>query len=219
MTGEKQKTPKEARRLIKWKLIIDVFAGVFMVITLVGSIVGAYYFGLMQGYQKGYHEAQGYITEVMRSVTTEEFIFDQATPTPQPTKAQKQSAPMSVTWGGPELWSAVNSKRQELGVNPLSQRDELCTIASIRLNELLALGTLDGHEGFSNLQERRPDLGWIFEKYSNVAEFLAMGGQTPGETVSMWENTLGHKKLLAGGEYVWGCIYAQNTFAVAITAF
>jgi len=124
-----------------------------------------------------------------------------------------------VSWGGPELWAAVNKRRTELGVNPLSQKDELCTIASIRLNELLDLGKLDGHVGFSNLEERRADLKWIFDKYSNMAEFLAVGGKTPEETVSLWENTLGHKKLLTGGEYVWGCIYAQNTFAVAITAF
>lgn len=104
-------------------------------------------------------------------------------------------------------------------MNPLSQRDELCTIASIRLNELLELGKLDGHEGFSNLAERRPDMKWIFDKYSNVAEFLAVGGKSPQDTISLWENTLGHKKLLTGGEYVWGCIYAQYTFAVAIAAF
>jgi len=24
---------------------------------------------------------------------------------------------------------------------------------------------------------------------------------------------------LSGGEYVWGCVYAQNTFAVAIAAY
>jgi uncharacterized protein YkwD len=113
----------------------------------------------------------------------------------------------------------VNKRRQELGVNQLSQKDELCTIASIRLNELLELGKLDGHEGFGNMKERRPDLKDIFENYSNVSEFLAYGGESASETVSLWENTLAHKKILTGGEYVWGCIYAQNSFAVAITAF
>ncbi|OGM18844.1 hypothetical protein A2686_02280 [Candidatus Woesebacteria bacterium RIFCSPHIGHO2_01_FULL_38_10] len=132
---------------------------------------------------------------------------------------KKPSNVVIANWGGPELWQEVNKKRQEFGVNSLDQRDELCTIASIRLNELLELGKLDGHQGFSNMQKRRSDLEWIFEKYSTLAEFLAFGGSTPGETVSLWENTLGHRKLLTGGEYVWGCIYAQNTFAVAITAF
>ncbi|KKT67505.1 MAG: hypothetical protein UW60_C0005G0019 [Candidatus Woesebacteria bacterium GW2011_GWA2_44_33] len=121
------------------------------------------------------------------------------------------------TWGGPDLWDLVNKRRVELGVNPLRQKDELCTIASIRLNALLELGKLDGHAGFVPVLER-PDLKWISEKY-NVSEFLAQGYSTPLETIKAWENTLGHKALLAGGEYVWGCIYAQNTFAVAIAAY
>jgi len=77
---------------------------------------------------------------------------------------------------------------------------------------------LDGHEGFSTLPERREDLKWIFEKY-DVSEFLVSGAETASEAVSLWENTLGHKKLLTGGEYVWGCIYGQSGFGVAITAF
>ena len=123
-----------------------------------------------------------------------------------------------ISWGGPELWGLVNKKRVENGVNPLTQKDELCTIASIRLNEILKLGELDNHQGFSNLNERRPDLKWIFEKYV-IAEFLVSGAETAQEAVDLWYNTLGHKKLLTGGEYAFGCIYAQNAFAVAIAAY
>lgn len=64
----------------------------------------------------------------------------------------------------------------------------------------------------------RPDLKWIFEKY-DLTEFLVSGADSPQEAVDLWENTLGHKELLSGGQYVWGCIYAQNGFGVAITAF
>lgn len=123
----------------------------------------------------------------------------------------------NVTWGGPDLWEAVNKRRVEMGVNQLRQKDELCTIASIRLNQLLELGKLDGHAGFVPVLDR-PDLKWISEKY-NISEFLAQGYSTPQETVKAWENTLGHRALLAGGEYVWGCVYSQNTFAVAIAAY
>lgn len=133
--------------------------------------------------------------------------------TPQP--APKKTYPK---WGGPELWEAVNVSRVGHGVGPLSQRDELCTIASIRLNQLLALGTLDGHEGFGKLPEERSDLKWIFDKY-DISEFLVSGADSPEEAVSLWENTLGHKKLLTGGEYSFGCIYAQNGFGVAIAAY
>ena len=122
-----------------------------------------------------------------------------------------------VNWGGPELWEAVNKRRVESGVNPLSRKDELCTIASIRLNQLLELGKLDGHAGFDPLLNRE-DLKWIREKY-NISEFLIVGYPTPLEAVNAWEHTLGHRALMAGGEYVWGCVYAQNTFGVAIAAY
>lgn len=122
-----------------------------------------------------------------------------------------------VAWGGPELWEMVNKRRVEMGVNPLTRRDELCTIASVRLNQLLDLGKLDGHAGFEPVLDRN-DLKWIREKY-NMSEFLIVGYLTPTEAVSAWEHTLGHRGLLAGGEYVWGCVYAQNTFGVAIAAY
>lgn len=122
-----------------------------------------------------------------------------------------------VAWGGPELWEAVNKRRVEMGVGQLSRKDELCTIASIRLNQLLELGKLDGHAGFEPTLNR-PDLAWIKQKY-NVAEYLIVGYLTPTEAVAGWEHTLGHRGLLAGGEYVWGCVYSQNTFAVAIAAY
>jgi len=204
---------------VDWRQIIDVFIGVFLLVVFSVSLVAVYLIGLVQGYQRAYSDVQLEYTEIIREASYQEYLLPMMTPAPESTTAPKQTAIQEITWGGPELWQAVNDKRQEYGVNPLGQRDELCTIASIRLNELLALGILDGHEGFSNLQDRRPDMEWIFQKYSNMAEFLAMGGETPGETVSMWENTLGHKKLLTGGEFVWGCIYAQNSFAVAITAY
>lgn len=126
-------------------------------------------------------------------------------------------APKKIVWGGPDLWEAINKRRVELGVNPLGKKDELCTIASVRLNQLLELGKLDGHAGFVPLLDRA-DLKWISEKY-NISEYLAEGYQTPLDTVKAWESTLGHRSLLAGGEYVWGCVYAQNTFAVAIAAY
>ena len=95
--------------------------------------------------------------------------------------------------------------------------DQLCTIASIRLNQLLELGKLDGHAGFVPVLERT-DLKSFTEKY-NISEFLIQGYQTPLEAVDAWESTMGHKTLLVGGEYVWGCVYAQNTFGVAIAAY
>lgn len=158
------------------------------------------------------------IPELLPTLTP--VVSPQASPTSKTIQVapEPQPAPQKIIWGGPELWESVNKRRVELGVNPLKQKGEFCTIASIRLNEILELGKLDAHEGFSSLPERRPDLRWIFEKYT-VAEYLISGATTPEEAVSQWEHTLGHRSLLAGGEYVWGCIYASNGFAVAIAAF
>lgn len=134
-----------------------------------------------------------------------------------PRKMVKKVVTPKITWGGPELWEAINKRRVEMGVNPLRQANELCTIASIRLNQLLELGKLDGHAGFAPTLERS-DLKWISEKY-NISEYLIQGYATPTEAIKAWENTLGHRSLLAGGEYVWGCVYAQNTIGVAIAAY
>lgn len=206
---------------IAWETIIKVFLFSLALNLFVTVFIGSYLLGFLNGYNKGIIDFRdSLVSYVKETATTTPTPTPTFVPTPVPTiMVTPRTIAPRVTWGGPELWSEVNKKRQEYGVNPLIQRDELCTIASIRLNELLELGKLDGHEGFSNLSERRPDLEWIFEKYSVVAEFLAMGGESPEETVSLWNNTMGHKKLLEGGEYVWGCIYAQNTFAVAISAY
>lgn len=134
-----------------------------------------------------------------------------------PAKQVIAKATPATKWGGPDLWEAVNKRRLERGVGSLTRKDELCTIASIRLNQLLELNKLDGHAGFSPVL-KRDDLKWISEKY-NLSEYLAQGYNTPLETVNAWEGTLGHKSLLQGGEYVWGCVYAQNTFSVAIVGY
>lgn len=145
------------------------------------------------------------------------LLFGDRRPKVVATVTPKIVAKAKINWGGPELWEAVNSRRVEFGVNKLTRKDELCTIASIRLNQLLDLNKLDGHAGFKPVLDRS-DLKWISEKY-NISEFLAQGYGTPAETVKGWENTLGHRGLLTGGEYVWGCVYSQNSFAVAIAAY
>lgn len=209
------------------KKVLGIYLKIFFAVLTFAAFVVMGFYVYKTGVVKGYNEAQKDINEQIASILenysqsvsptpTETLPLPTVKITPVPTKTVNH---VKDDWGGPELWEAVNNKRTEYGVNPLSQRDDLCTIASIRLNELLELGKLDGHEGFSNMEVQRPDLAWIFDKYSTMAEFLAVGGKTAEETVSLWEGTLGYNKLLTGGEYVWGCIYAQNTFAVAITAF
>ena len=199
---------------IDWSYIARVFTSLF---TVVGGLVllsGVYYLGFIGGYRTGSKET---LDQIVSSIEETSDVVEEPDTAPIPPR-QTVVESQSPTWTGPELWEAVNERRVELGVNSLSTKSELCTIASIRLNQLLDLGTLDGHEGFSKLSDEREDLLWIFEKY-NLTEFLVAGAETPQEAVSLWENTLGHSKLLNGGEYVWGCIYAQGGFGVAITAY
>jgi hypothetical protein len=207
------------------KLIIkNIFEGIlyiFMVLFVVVSLGLVYLTGIVQGYNLGKSDAEIKFVDYVNNKLAENHLGNgfQPSVTPVPTIRKLPTITKKPNWGGPELWNLVNKRRIELGVNELKEKDELCTIASIRLNELLELGKLDGHEGFGNIKEKRKDLLWIFDNYSVVAEFLATGGSTAQETVNMWENTLAHKKLLDGGEFVWGCIYAQDTFAVAIVSY
>lgn len=211
----------------KWRFIQGVIATIIktfllcgMIILAVAVVFGVYKFAYVKGYIEGQRSMDSYLAQIFSGTDATSYVISEGEPKPTiATTPSVKKVAQGVPWGGPELWDVVNKKRVEYGVNPLRRSDELCTIASIRLNELLDLGKLDGHEGFGNMTDRRPDLKWIFDKYSTIAEFLAYGGITPTETVGLWDNTLGHKKLLNGGEFVWGCIYAQNTFAVAITAY
>lgn len=221
---------------INWILIIKVYLLSFTLVLFSVLLIYLYQYGFRQGYAAGKYESEEEFLNSLALINkeaAEQFMqYQLALQLPEPTPVVPTNPPSassnddqqskytrSVDWGGPELWEEVNNKRITYGVGTLNQADELCTIASIRLNEQLVLGQLDNHEGFGNLEERRPDLAWIFEKYGQVAEFLVAGADTPQEAVSLWENTLGHKKLLTGGEFVNGCIYAQDGFAVAIAAF
>lgn len=196
--------------------VAKVFGGAVLVVSFSIVILASFLAGYVKGYSFGWNdavnEAQKSLSNVVSS-TTKPAATSIPTQKPQATAKSSQSS-----WGGPQLWDAVNKRRTELGVNPLSVREELCTIASIRLNEILELGKLDGHVGFSTMPDTRPDLKWIFEKY-NLSEFLVSGASSPQNAVDLWENTLGHKELLSGGQYVWGCVYAQNGFGVAIAAY
>ena len=192
-------------------VILRIVVAVVMISTL-------YLVGYKTGYNFGKKDL---VTLSLKSDTVSATFHPAATPVVQVKTVVVYVTPRpvaQVNWGGPQLWEAVNKARVLNGVNPLQVKEEVCTIASIRLNQLLALGTLDAHKGFSNMPTDRPDLKYIFDRY-NLSEFLVSGASSPQNAVDLWENTLGHKELLSGGQYVWGCTYAQNGFGVAIAAY
>lgn len=208
-------------KFVRWSSIAKVFLLTIVVVIFVVLIGSTFIVGFETGWRAASGEYENYLASLFNKVSSTEIDLEEE-PTPTPVQIVKKEVvvktPLNIEWGGPELWGKVNEARVDNGVNPLNQRDELCTIAAIRLNEILVLGQLDNHEGFSDMPERREDLKWIFEKYV-IAEFLVSGAETAQEAVDLWYNTLGHKKLITGGEYAYGCIYAQNGFAVAIAAY
>lgn len=131
-------------------------------------------------------------------------------PTPKPV----------VHFTGPQLFDAVNQKRREYGVNPLGHNDDLCSLASFRLNQLLPANSLDNHKGFVDLaNDPNSPFAWLFDKY-NIAEFLVLIPDGPAQdAVAAWDDTLGHRILLNGGQYTIGCTYAQRGIGVALAGY
>lgn len=201
-------------KIIKVAKIISTGVLVIGAIVLIATL---FLVGFIRGYGYGKLETDEYYKNL---ITDKVSSTSKSSPEVLPTVSLKPKVIVTPkpNWGGPQLWEAVNSRRTQLGVNPLSSKSEVCTIASIRLNQILELGKLDAHLGFSNLPTDRLDLKYIFDKY-NLSEFLVSGAGSAQEAVSLWENTLGHRELLTGGQYVWGCTYAQNGFGVAIAAY
>jgi hypothetical protein len=112
-----------------------------LIIVILASI---YYLGYLKGVALQAEEGEE-ITASSLEITPVPTTFPSPTTKPRPvlpTQQKKVTYGLSVNWGGPELWDAVNKKRLEYGVNPLKLREDLCTIASIRLNELIELGKL-----------------------------------------------------------------------------
>jgi hypothetical protein len=201
--------------------IARILSGFTFFIAMLTIALTLFLVGYSRGYIFGKNDQQVLdqksISKIV-SATTRPSYKNANNPSPTPIVIYVTPKPATkTTWGGPDLWTAVNKRRVELGVNPLKVKDEICTISSIRLNEILQLGALDGHAGFSTLATRS-DIKPIFDQY-NISEFLVSGATSAQNAVDLWENTLGHKELLSGGQYVWGCTYAQDGFGVAIAAY
>jgi uncharacterized protein YkwD len=128
----------------------------------------------------------------------------------------KQPTPIPY-YTGVELWEQVQKYRREHGVPELRQDTTLCTIASIRVNQLLDLRNLDNHDGFPPLIQKYQDSGQL--EHLNVAENILSGYKTATEAVSGWDSSLGHRALMQDGSFVWGCAAANYGFAVLIAAY
>jgi len=153
--------------------------------------------------------------DTIDSVSGTVFVLILAQPQKKTTPVQTASTPSYYT--GVELWQEIQKYRLEHGVPPFKQDNTLCTIASIRVNQLLELGKLDDHNGFNPLVEKYRDSNQLI--HSDVAENILSGYLTAPEAVSGWDSSLGHRKLMQDGSYVYACAAANYGFAVLIAAF
>lgn len=121
----------------------------------------------------------------------------------------------SPSYTGQDLWTAVQNYRRAHQLSPFEQSNELCTVASIRLNEQLELGKLDNHDGFDQRAEDffQKNPGW-----TSLNENLASGYDTAVQTVEWgWDQSLGHQALIKSQDYPYACAAANAGFAVLIT--
>ncbi len=135
-------------------------------------------------------------------------------PVSQPT-TQRTTGITPPTFTGEDLWTAVQNYRRAHNLPEFAMSTELCTVASIRLNEQLELGRLDNHDGF---QARSDQFFKDNPNWTNINENLAAGYQTAVQTVEWgWDQSLGHKALIQSREYPKACTAANRGFAVLIT--
>ncbi len=137
-----------------------------------------------------------------------------------PSSSQSSNLPKKTTqnyYTGVELWNEIQKYRTEHGVPEFRQDITLCTIASIRLNQLIELGKLDNHDGFAPLVDQFRNDGRLI--HTNIAENILTGYSTPASAVTAWDGSPGHQSLLKDGAYVFACTAANHGFAVLVAAF
>ncbi len=133
----------------------------------------------------------------------------------EPPTVKQSTSTARPTFTGQDLWAAVQNYRKAHSLPLFEQSNELCTVASIRVNELLQLGKLDNHDGF---QKRANE---FFERntgWTSINENIAAGYETAVQTVEWgWDQSLGHQALIQSREYPKACAAANSGFSVLIT--
>jgi uncharacterized protein YkwD len=133
----------------------------------------------------------------------------------QSAKTKVEDTPALASFTGADLWQAVQNYRQSHNLPLFQQANELCTVASIRLNELLTLGHLDNHDGFKPRSEQffKDNPGW-----TSINENIAEGYDTAVQTVEWgWDKSLGHQAVMQSRDFPKACTAANRSFSVLIT--
>lgn len=131
-----------------------------------------------------------------------------------------------------EVFEALNNYRESHNVFRLSENEHLCKYAEKRLQDLVALGTLDGHEGFKKDFADPNNLPQPIQDFNGarVAENLAYQhckNMTTGENfiaesgaaIIEWcfdSSTSGHREAQLSRDYGQACVRNGNGFFVII---
>lgn len=118
-----------------------------------------------------------------------------------------------------DVLEQTNKFRQAQGLQKLQMLDELNAIAKKHSEDMANGSVAFGHDGFESRQELAKQK---VKGIRTFAENVAVGPKTAKEVVLMWENSVGHRRNLAGPfKYIgigiaadrYGRLYYTQVFA------
>lgn len=175
-----------------------------------------------------YNETLGVTVQILGLEFPKRSFSAQSTTTAQSkTNASYQFPSIS----NEEVFDALNSYRQSHGVDNLNINGELCTYAEKRVQDLIAFGSLDNHEGFKRDFANPESVPQAIREYpgSQIAENLAYQScknMTTGDSfiaqtgtaLIEWcfdSSTMGHKEAQLSRDFRDVCVRnAQGMFVV-----
>lgn len=115
---------------------------------------------------------------------------------------------------GEELFQAINSHREQKGLNILELDPKLCDNLVERYWAIKESG--NAHKGY---EEWLKSEGIVDDpKYGVIGEIYVVDVSTPQNAITWWSNSPGHRTTLEMQEMKYGCAYANDGAGVVIMA-
>ncbi|MCA9397673.1 hypothetical protein KC573_02490 [candidate division WWE3 bacterium] len=112
-----------------------------------------------------------------------------------------------------KLLAEINSWRSDLGLDPFTKSEGSCWIVKKRLPMVVAEFS---HDGFESTIEQYVNLAGI--QFWNGGENIAKGAKDEVGVVALWENSTGHRHLMAY-DAPHACVAVDGDVAVLIVEF
>jgi uncharacterized protein YkwD len=117
--------------------------------------------------------------------------------TPQSTNLSQNSGEEDAD----KIFNSVNNFRQNTGLSTLSKNSGLCNVAKLRANELLSLGHLDNHDGWSKYAQSLTE----FSSTGEVIEYTNFSADADYIVNSMWGKSASHSEIMSDPQWTDGC--------------